>query len=104
MLEYWMDFLFYTLLVIGFIFSILLQSSFLSYVVIILFGLMAGRLIFYFGKKFPLYVILLGFLLGFILGSRFADWKLLVLLFFLGSAMGYYIHAQGLLEHKKSRK
>ncbi|MBI2148001.1 hypothetical protein HYU19_06060 [Candidatus Woesearchaeota archaeon] len=92
MLEHWVDFLFYTLLVIGFVVSLILQSAFLSYIVIVLFGIMAGRILFHYKKYVTTYIILFGFLVGFVAGSRFADWLLLVLFFLFGASAGYYIH------------
>lgn len=71
----------------------------MSYVVIFLFGLLAGRLMYYRKYSFPFYIIGFALLLGYVLGTRYGQWKLVILFFLLGSAASYYAHAQGWLEN-----
>lgn len=95
---WWVELLCFVVLVIGFLFSITLQSAMMSYVVIFLFGLLAGRLIYYRKYSFPFYIIGFALLLGYVLGTRYGQWKLVILFFLLGSAVSYYLHQQGYLE------
>ena len=95
--ENWAEFFFFCLLVFGFLFSLSLQSAKLSYVMIILFGLMCGRFLSQRKKGLPFYLIVFGFLIGFILGARFASWKLLVFLFLLSSVASFVLHNKGYL-------
>lgn len=96
---WWVEFVCFVVLIIGFLFSITLKSAVISYVVIFLFGLLAGRMIYYRKYSFPFYLIGFALLLGYVLGSRYGQWKLVILFFLLGSAVSYYAHAQGWLEN-----
>ncbi len=96
---WWVELACFVVLVIGFVFSIMLQSAFTSYVVILLFGLLAGRFLYYRRHGFPFYLIGMALLLGYVLGTRYGDWKLVILFFLLGAAASYYMHAEGYLEN-----
>ncbi|MBI4150483.1 hypothetical protein HY488_03695 [Candidatus Woesearchaeota archaeon] len=95
--ENWAEFFFFCLLVFGFLFSLSLQSAGLSYVMIVLFGLMCGRFLAQRKKRFPFYLIVFGFFVGFLLGARFASWKVLAFFFFVGGALSFYLHERGYL-------
>ena len=96
---WWVELICFVVLVVGFLFSITLQSAVISYVVILLFGLLAGRLIYYKKYSFPFYLIGFALLLGYVLGTRYGQWKLVILFFLLGAAISYYLHAEGWLEN-----
>ena len=96
---WWVELICFVVLVIGFLFSITLQSAVMSYVVIFLFGLLAGRLIYERSYSFPFYLIGFALLLGYVLGTRYGQWKLVILFFLLGAAISYYLHADGYLEN-----
>lgn len=95
--ESWAEFFFFCLLIFGFLFSLSLQSAMVSYVMIILFGMMCGRFLAHRKKRFPFYLIVFGFLVGFLLGARFASWKTLVIFFVLGSIASFFAHERGYL-------
>lgn len=95
--ENWAEFFFFCLLIFGFLFSLSVQSAGLSYVLIVLFGIMCGRFLSVRKKGFPFYLIVLGFLIGFLLGARFASWKVLVFFFFIGGLVSFYLHDRGYL-------
>ena len=60
----WAEILFLALLIIGFIFSLFAPSAILSYLIIFVIGMMAGRWV-YFRKKsmvFPYVLVIIGFL------------------------------------------
>ncbi len=95
--ENWAEFFFFCLLIIGFLFSLAIQSATLSYVLIILFGIMCGRFLSQRRKGFPFYLIVFGFFVGFLLGARFASMKLLILLFAVGGGVSFWLHRRGVL-------
>jgi len=98
---HWPEYLFFVLLVIGFVISISARSAFISYVVIFLCGMMAGRLIYYRHEKphlrFPYYLILAGFIIGYTLGTRYGNWIILITLFLAGGFVSYYLHERGFI-------
>lgn len=68
----WPEIIGFSLLILGFLFSFsTIGSSFMSYIVIFLWGMMFGRLWYRSRKtfRFPLVIIISGFLVGFILAS-----------------------------------
>ena len=93
----WAEFFFFCLLIAGFLFSLSVGSAGLSYALITLFGLMCGHFLSTRKKGFPFYLIVVGFLIGFLLGSRFASWKMLTFLFFIGAIASFYLHERGFL-------
>ena len=91
-LDKWAELFFFIMLVIGFIVSVIIGSAFFSYVVIFLFGLMAGRFLNLRKEFFPYYLIVLGLLIGYIIGSRYGNWKVTLFLFIMGIAISWYLH------------
>ena len=86
------------LLLIGFAVALSINSVWLNYAIIIIAGLMAGRVLF---KKrgnqplFPVILIIIIFLVGYLLGS-FAFNRVFILIIFLISAYASYkIHKKG---------
>ena len=72
-LESWAETFFIILILVGFFVALLINSPILSYMVIILSGLLAGR--FFYKRRFsepifPFILIIIGFLLGFMLIPR----------------------------------
>ncbi|MBU0615769.1 MAG: hypothetical protein KJ601_06770, partial [Nanoarchaeota archaeon] len=89
----WAEVLFFSLLVIGFVVSLLAGSAVISYLIIFLIGMMAGRLMFERkGKlKFAYYLIIIGFLIGYILGAFYGSRNIMIILFVLGGLLSYYL-------------
>jgi hypothetical protein len=99
----WVEIIFLTLLVIGFLFSLLAPSAVLSYLIIFAMGMICGRMI-YFRKKsmvFPYVMIMVGFLIGYLIGSRYGNWLVIAVLFVLASILSYYLHEQGYVKDIK---
>ncbi len=90
----WVESFFVVLLIIGFLIAVFAQSVLLNYVIIFLCGLFVGRLMYEEKKtfKFPIYLIIAGFLFGYIIGSYYSDWKMIILIFVVGAIISYYIH------------
>ncbi|MBW2988997.1 hypothetical protein KY358_01625 [Candidatus Woesearchaeota archaeon] len=96
----WVEFIAFILLVTGFVFSLLAPSAVLSYMIIFVVGMMAGRWI-YARKKtmvLPYALTILGFLIGYLLGSRYGNWLATTVLFVLGAIFSYYLHEQGFIK------
>lgn len=97
-LDRWAEFFFLVLLIVGFVVSVAIGSAFFSYVVVFLFGAMAGRFLNYRKAWFPFYLIILGLLIGYIIGSRFGNWRLNLFFFIVGAAISWYLHDKGILK------
>lgn len=103
--ESWAEAFTVVLLLIGFFVALLLNSALLSYLVITLSGLLAGR--FFFQRRiaqpiFPFIMIIIGFLLGFLLGSLWANKIIVMLLFVVSALVSYYLHKMGYLDYFKT--
>jgi len=97
-LDTWPEILTVVLLIIGFFVSISLGSMVFTYIVISLIGFMAGRFLRYRKTAFPFYLIIFGLLLGFVLGARYGNWKVMIFLFALFTAISWYLHEKKILK------
>ncbi|MBN2567091.1 hypothetical protein JXB02_03355 [Candidatus Woesearchaeota archaeon] len=88
------------LLIIGFVISLAAGSAVMSYIIIFLSGMFAGRLMYFRKRKlnFPFYLIIIGFLLGYLLGSFYGRKDIIIICFILGFILSYYLHEQKYLE------
>lgn len=95
--EDWVEILAFLLLVAGFLISTLVTSALISYLIVFCGGLMGGRLLFRYKHhlKFTWILVLVGFIVGFAIGAAYGDTKIIILLFIVGNAIGYYLHDQG---------
>src|SRR3989344_7046415 len=101
----WGEVLSLFLLVLGFILSVLLQNPTLSYITILLAGLIAGRL--YYIKRysepiFPFIMIIIGFLLGYLVGNFWSSRLFSLILFAVGFVVSYYLHFKKIVATFKS--
>ena len=96
----WAEIIAFILLIVGFFFSLAAPSAVLSYLIIFVVGMMAGRLIYERKKSmvFPYVLICVGFLIGYLIGSRYGSWLVITVLFVLGSILSYYLHEQGYIK------
>lgn len=97
-LDKWAELFFLVLLIVGFVISVSVGSAFFSYVVVLLFGLMAGRFLNYRKSMFPFYLVILGLLVGYILGSRYGNWRLNLFFFVVGAAVSWVLHSKKILK------
>lgn len=95
----WAEVLFFILLVIGFLVALFAPSAVVSYIVIFISGLIAGRLIYDRKGKgmFPYFLIIIGFFIGYLLGAYRGEREIMSVLFVLGALIGYYIYDKGIL-------
>ena len=100
LLENWVEYTFFIVLIIGFIVAIFAGSAFFNYINIFLAGIFGGRFLYYIrkGPRFQFYLIVLGFLLGYLVGIRYGSWKITLLSFLIGAALSYYIHKKKYIE------
>mgnify|MGYP001557802516 CR=1 FL=1 len=87
----WMEFWFFVLMVIGVLISLSAPSAAISYIVISLSGMLAGRL-FYERKdkmQFPYLMIIVGFVVGYLIGIYYGSRRISIVLFILGTILSY---------------
>jgi len=99
----WAEFLFFVLLVLGFIISLAAPSAVISYIMIFVVGIMSGRLIYERKNKlmFPYAMIIVGFIIGYILGAYYGNKMTILTLYFLGMFIGYQIYEKGVIHDLK---
>lgn len=95
----WAELAFIVILIIGFIIALLSPSAVITYIVIFVSGLFAGRVIFERKGRgvFPYYIIIIGFLIGYLIGAFRGEREVIAVLFVLGTLIGYYIFEKGIL-------
>ncbi len=95
----WAEVFFFILLVLGFLIALAAPSAVISYIVIFISGLIAGRLMYDRKDKgvFPYFLIIIGFFIGYLLGAYRGEREVMSVLFILGALIGYYIYDKGIL-------
>jgi len=90
----WVELFFILCLLIGLVVSLSASSALINYVIIILFGVLSGRLLFVRRGlfKFTYIVIILGFFIGYIFGSYKGNSIIITILFVLANIVSYYAH------------
>lgn len=89
-----LEYLFIAVLIMGFLLAIFIRSALVSYVIIIIVGLMVGRQFYFKQKNLPLsrYVLAFAFVIGFMVGSFYASWLWLAFFFVVGAYSGFQLH------------
>ena len=95
----WAEIFFFILLVIGFVVALMSPSAVITYIVIFIYGLIAGRMVYERKGKgiFPYVIIIVGFVIGFLIGAYRGEREVMSVLFILGTMIGYYVYDRGLL-------
>ena len=93
----WAEFFFFFLLVIGVIISLISGSVFTTYVIMLIVGMMTGRLFYKVRHhlQVPWVLVVLGLLLGLLVGARYGTWKVSLIMFIIGNFVSYYLHMKG---------
>ncbi len=93
----WAEYLMALLLIVGVVFAVVIKSLATSLVIMFLFGLLFGRLWFKQRKNFRIILSLaiMGLVFGFILGKLFGYTEVIIIVFFGGAFISYYIHKLG---------
>ena len=92
----WAEVVAFILLVIGFFLASGSGSAVISYLIIFLAGMVAGRIWYRIRSnlKTAWAVILIGFLIGFVLGSFYGNKRIIVVLYLFGIFLSYYLHKE----------
>ncbi|MBW2983670.1 hypothetical protein KY361_01000 [Candidatus Woesearchaeota archaeon] len=95
----WAEVVFIIILVIGFVIALVSPSAAISYIVIFICGLFAGRVIYERKGRgmFPYFLIIIGFFIGYLIGAYRGEREVMAVLFVLGGLIGYYIYDKGIL-------
>ncbi len=98
---HWVEIVTLTFVIFGIIVAFLSPSAFISYIVIFLSGMIAGRLLWERrnNTRGTYVAIILGFLAGFMLGSlnNYGNQIVIVVLFILGARLMYKLNEKGIL-------
>ena len=94
--ENWVEISAFLLLVFGFFLATTLSSAVVSYIIILLCGATAGRVLFKLKKnlKLPWMLITAGFLIGFVLGSFYGSRIVVTIFYVIGIVASYYAHEE----------
>ncbi len=102
MIEYyksWMEFWFLVLVLVGLAVALLAPSAFIGYLIALLSGFFAGRLLYERKHKisFPYIIIMAGFAIGYVIGVYYASRSIVVLMFILGAVLSYKLYDKKIL-------
>jgi len=95
----WMEFFFLILMMLGILIALSAPSAVISYFIIFLSGLFAGRLIYERKNKIqlPYFMIIAGFVIGYLLGVYYGSRKIVIALFVIGAILGYKLYDKKIL-------
>ena len=96
----WMEFFFVVLMAIGILIALISPSAVISYVIIFLAGIFAGRLIYErrHNIQLPYFMIIAGFVIGYLIGVYYGSKKLVIILFAIGAIIGYKLYDKKILK------
>ena len=96
----WMEFWFFVLMVIGVLIALSAPSAAISYMVIFLSGMLAGRLIYERKDKiqFPYLMIIIGFVVGYLIGVYYGSRRVSIALFIIGAILSYKLYDNKILK------
>ena len=95
----WVELFAVLLAIIGFIISLIMENAFTSYGVILLVGVMTGRIIYLKKNSTKAYLILItGLIAGYLIGVRYGTVILNLTFFLLGNVISYMLHKKGLID------
>ena len=95
----WMEFFFLVLMVIGILVALTAPSAVISYIIIFLAGMFAGRLLYEKRNKvqFPYLMIVAGFVIGYLLGVYYGSRRVVIVLFVIGVVLSYKLYDKKIL-------
>ncbi len=95
----WMELFFFALMSIGIVIALSAPSAIISYFIIFLSGIFAGRLVYYRKSKtqFPYFIIIAGFFIGYLIGVYYGNRVIVSALFMSGGALGYALYNKKIL-------
>ena len=98
--KHWMEFFFVVLTAIGILIALLSPSAVISYVIIFLAGMFAGRLIYErrHNIQFPYFMIIAGFVVGYLIGVYYGSKQVVIALFAIGTILSYKLYDKKILK------
>lgn len=95
----WMEFFFVVLMVIGILIALSAPSAVISYIIIFLAGMFAGRLIYERKNKIqlPYFMIIAGFVVGYLIGVYYGSRRIMIALFVIGAVLSYKLYDKKIL-------
>ncbi|MBI2140002.1 hypothetical protein HYU14_03695 [Candidatus Woesearchaeota archaeon] len=96
----WVESGFVIALIAGFLFSLSAGSTFITYALVVIVGMMFGKVIYNrrHNLLFPYYALIVGFLVGYLLGLLYGSWIIAALLFFISAYGSYKAHEKGIFK------
>ena len=91
--------LFFALVVTGIAVALLAPSAVISYAIIFLSGIFAGRLLYSRKSKtqFPYFMVIAGFIIGYLIGVYYGSRWIAIALFVIGAILGYKLFDKKIL-------
>lgn len=95
-----MEFFFIVLMVLGILAALASPSAVISYFIIFLAGMFAGRLIYERKNKMqlPYFLIIAGFVIGYLIGVYYGSRRLMIILFVIGAIISYKLYDKKILK------
>lgn len=87
-------------MIVGIVMALVSPSAVISYFIIFLVGMFAGRLI-YIRKRniqLPYFLIIAGFVIGYLIGAYYGNKRLIIILFIIGSVISYKLYDKKILK------
>jgi len=99
----WYESFFLVLMIIGIVVALSAPSAIISYAIIFLSGIFAGRLIYERKNKvqFPYFMIIAGFIIGYLIGVYYGSRMIVIALFVIGAILGYKLYDKKILKDTK---
>ena len=99
----WMEFWFFVIMIIGILIALSAPSAIISYIIIFLSGIFAGRLIYERKNKiqFPYFMIIAGFVIGYLIGIYYGSRRVVIALFVIGAILSYKLYDKKILRDIK---
>ena len=87
-------------MIVGIVMALASPSAVISYFIIFLVGMFAGRLI-YIRKRniqLPYFLIIAGFVIGYLIGAYYGNKRLIIILFIIGAVISYKLYDKKILK------
>lgn len=87
-------------MIVGIVMALVSPSAVISYFIIFLVGMFAGRLI-YIRKRniqLPYFLIIAGFVIGYLIGAYYGNKRLIIILFIIGAVISYKLYDKKILK------
>ncbi|MBT4823634.1 hypothetical protein HN695_04550 [Candidatus Woesearchaeota archaeon] len=97
--RFWVEYSFIFILIIGFIVALWSGSAVVTYMIILLSGIIIGRgwLLRKYHFQIPFVLITIAYLVGFVFGSFHGETKYILIFFIVGMYIGYVLHSRELI-------